>query len=402
MPVNTVQTRALPPVAARVDRALARMDAEVDWLLALSPIGNHTLWDEFETSGRQQIGPLQYIDLEVDLQAARQRLLALPVERIESPLLSSLLGEKRRELERQIELVRLRGTDGFVTASIDLFGGVEPPLLELANQILGSVQPGDPLQADAGIDEVSAAVDDELAWYRNGNDDFCFEVVVDADLNSMMMVSHGVLYVDANLRLPRARVQPLIQHEIGTHLVTRYNGQRQPLQQMAVGLAHYDALQEGLGVLAEYLAGYLPGERLRVLAARVVATEMAIHGSDVPEIFDLLHVTHGMPTDDAFEVAVRARRGGGLTKDAVYLRGLRDLMDYLREGGDLAALFGGKFALAHVTALDQLLEQGWVNPPAVMPRYFSAPGFAGRLQRCRQRPVAELFQTHPTPQEQAA
>ena len=402
MSLSAAQAQPLPPIAAQVDQALTRMDAEIDWLLALSPIGNHKLWEDFEASGRQQIGPFQYIDLDIDLHAARQRLLALPVDRIESPLLSSLLGEKLRELERQIELVRLRGTDGFVTASISLFGGVEPPLLELANQILDSVQPGDPLQADAGIDEVSAAVDDELAWYRKANDDFRFDVVIDGDLNSMMMVSHGVLYVDANLRLPRARVQPLIQHEVGTHLVTRYNGQCQPLQQMAVGLAHYDALQEGLGVLAEYLAGYLPGERLRVLAARVVATEMAIQGSDVPEIFDLLHVTQGMPTDDAFDVAVRARRGGGLTKDAVYLRGLRDLMDYLRDGGDFAALFGGKFALSHVTALEQLVDHGWVVPPAALPRYFSAPGFAGRLQRCRQRPVAELFQTHPTPQEQAA
>lgn len=402
MSLSAAQAQTLPPIAAQVDQALTRMDSEVDWLLALSPIGNHRLWEDFEASGRQQIGPFQYIDLDIDLHAARQRLLALPVDRIESPLLSSLLGEKLRELERQIELVRLRGTDGFVTASIDLFGGVEPPLLELAHQILDSVQPGDPLQADAGIDEVSAAVDDELAWYRKANDDFRFDVVIDGDLNSMMMVSHGVLYVDANLRLPRARVQPLIQHEVGTHLVTRYNGQCQPLQQMAVGLAHYDALQEGLGVLAEYLAGYLPGERLRVLAARVVATEMAIHGSDVPEIFDLLHLTHGMPTDDAFDVAVRARRGGGLTKDAVYLRGLRDLMDYLREGGDFAALFGGKFALSHVTALEQLVDHGWVVPPVALPRYFSAPGFAGRLRRCRQQSVAELFQTHPTPQEQAA
>ena len=31
------------------------------------------------------------------------------------------------------------------------------------------------------------------------------------------------------------------------------------LRQLAVGLAQYDPLQEGLGVLAEYLTGYLPG-----------------------------------------------------------------------------------------------------------------------------------------------
>lgn len=403
MSVSTAPAlQSLPPVAAQVDQALAAMDAEVDWLLALSPIGNHELWEAFEASGRTQVPPLQYIDLEVDVIEARQRVLALPVDRIESPLLSGLLAEKQRELERQIELVRLRGTDGFIAASIDLFGGVEASLLRLAREIMHSVQPGEALQADAGIDEVMEAVEAELAWYQQGPREFRAEVVVDPDLNSMMMVSHGVLYVDANLRLPHARVQPLIQHEIGTHLVTRYNGRQQPLRQLEVGLAHYDPLQEGLGVLAEYLSGFLPGERLRVLAARVVATEMAIHGQDVPEIFDLLHVTHGMPTDDAFDVAVRARRGGGLTKDAVYLRGLRDLVEHLHEGAALEPLYAGKFALSHCVVLDQLRDHGWAAPPAVLPRFMQLPGFEQRLQRCRTESVSQLFHPYPELQEHAA
>ena len=164
-----------------------------------------------------------------------------------------------------------------------------------------------PLDADCGIDEVLHAVDDELAWYRGAatGTSSC-EVVVDDDLGSMMMVSHGTFYIDGNIRLPRARIQPLVQHEIGTHVLTRHNGRQQSLRQLEVGLAHYDPLQEGLGVLAEYLAGYLPGERLRVLAARVVATEMAIHGEDVPGDLRLPAREHALPTDDAFDVAVRA------------------------------------------------------------------------------------------------
>jgi len=387
--------RPLPPVAARVDAELARMDGEVDWLLALSPIGNDALWDSFEASGHTSVAPLQYIDLDVDLHAARERLRALPVEDIESPLLSGLLSEKQRELERQIELVRLRGTAGFITASLDLFGGVEPSLLKLANAILEQVGSGAPQDADAGIDEVMAAVEEEMAWYREQSPDFNAEVVVDTDLNSLMMVSHGTFYIDGDLRVPRARVQPLIQHEIGTHVVTRHNGRRQSLRQLEVGLAHYDPLQEGLGVLAEYLAGYLPAERLRVLAARVVATEMAIHGEGIPAIYDLLHVTHGLPSDDAFDVAVRALRGGGLTKDAVYLGGLRDLIDYLRDDGEFEPLFVGKFALSHRVVLDQLIDEGWVVAPDLLPRYCSWPDFTERLARCRNLPVERLFHQEP-------
>lgn len=373
------------------------MDMRIDWLLALSPVGNDALWDAFEASGRREEPPLEYIDLDLDLHATRQQLFELPVEDIESPLLSGLLAEKQRELDRQIELVRLRGTDGFINASLDLFGGVEPSLHHVAEEILRSTPAESALPADAGIDEVVSAVEDELAWYRERSSDFQCDVVVDTDLNSLMMVSHGTFYIDGDIRIPRARIQPLVQHEIGTHVVTRHNGSRQPLRQLEVGLTHYDPLQEGLGVLAEYLGGYLPAPRLRVLAARVVACEMAINGERLPAIFDTLHGTHGLPTDDAFDVAVRARRGGGLTKDAVYLDGLRELVQHLADGGAFEPLFRGKFALSHLSVLDQLQDAGWVSPPELMPRYTYAPGFEARLARMRRVPVEAFFHEQPDP-----
>ena len=124
---------------------------------------------------------------------------------------------------------------------------------------------------------------------------------------------------------------------------------------------------------------------------------MAIHGKGIPAIFDVLHHNHALPTDDAFDVAVRALRGGGLTKDAVYLRGLRDLLADLRAGGDFSALFAGKFALAHRGIVAALIDDGWVAPPRLLPRYASAEGFAEVLERCRDVDVARLHHPHPLP-----
>lgn len=395
----------LPPVAADVDAALLAMDAELDWLLALNPLDTDALWDEFDASGRKQVSALRYAEPPADLDGMRRRLLALPVDRIESPLLAQLLGEKQVDLARTIELVRLRGREGFIEASIELFGGVEPELLALARRILDGVRPGEPLEADTGVDAVVTAVEAEVDWYRERAPDFSLDVIVNADVGSLMMVSHGRLYLDADLRLPAARLQPLVQHEIGTHVITHYNGARQPLRQLAVGLARYDPLQEGLGVLAEYLSGYLPGERLRMLAARVLAAEMAVGRQGIPEIFACLHEDHGFATDDAFDVAVRALRGGGLTKDAVYLRGLRDLLADLRAGGDFPSLFVGKFALTHRPAIAGLVEAGWAAPPRLLPRYVGAAGFAAVLERCRGLGVDQLHHPCPEPlalQEQPA
>lgn len=394
---RTQTLRPLPPVAAQVDDALIAIDTELDWLLTLNPLGTDALWAEFDASGRREVAPLRYREPALDLDAMRQRLLALPIDRIESPLLAGVLAEKQRDLDRTIELVRLRGTEGFVGASIDLFGGVDASLLALAERILDTVDPGDPLVADTGVDEVVAAVEAEVHWYQAQAADFHLEIIVDADVGSLMMVSHGRLYLDAHLRLPRARLQPLVQHEVGTHVLTHYNGARQPLRQLAAGLAQYDPLQEGLGVLAEYLAGYLPGERLRILAARVIAADMAIHRQHIPDIFHCLHEQHGFATDDAFDVAVRARRGGGLTKDAVYLRGLRDLLDDLRGGGDFTGLFAGKFALSHRVVVDQLIEAGWASPPRLLPRYSTGTGFGQALQMALSRGIESLHHDHPSP-----
>lgn len=394
---GTAQVRELPAIAAEVDAALLAIDAELDWLIALNPLGTDALWREFDASGRQRVSALRYADPVLDLDAIRRRLLALPVERIESPLLADVLAEKQCDLARTIELVRLRGTGGFVDASIELFGGVEPELLALARRLLDAVQPGEPLEADTGVDAVVSAVEDEVAWYRERAPDFELDVVVNADVGSLMMVSHGRLYLDAELRLPQARLQPLVQHEVGTHVVTHYNGARQPLRQLSVGLAQYDPLQEGLGVLAEFLSGYLPGERLRILAARVVAAQMAIERQGIPEIFACLHDEHGFATDEAFDVAVRALRGGGLTKDAVYLRGLCDLLADLRAGNPFEMLFVGKFALRHRPVIAALVEEGWAAPPRLLPRYTTADGFEDALARCRTLDVARLHHEHPAP-----
>jgi hypothetical protein len=71
-------------------------------------------------------------------------------------------------------------------------------------------------------------------------------------------------------------------------VLTYYNGRAQPLRQLYTGLAGYDELQEGLAVLAEYLADGLDASRMRVLAARVVAAHSVEHGATFTDTFRML------------------------------------------------------------------------------------------------------------------
>ena len=389
--------RPLPPTARAVDAALIRIDREIDWLMALSPLGNEAMWHAFAASGYRDEPELRYPPARADLGALHEELAALPVGAVEEPAIEALLREKQRELDRQIELVSLRGTPGFTAASIELFGEADPELLRVAQAILDTVAEEAPLEASAGIDDIVAAAEAEFARYRAADPAFDARIVVLDDLSGGLMVNHGDLYLARGVLMAPERIAPLVAHEVGTHVLTAHNGRRQPLRQLAAGLAGYDPLQEGLGTFSEYLAGYLPPGRLRVLAGRVVAADRAVRGEDVRTIFARLHEGEGISAEDAFDTAVRAKRGGALTKDAVYLRGLRNLLAYLSAGGQLEFLLLGKFAMKQRHTIQHLYAEGWLTGPALLPSYLEDEAAKRRLERARALRVDQLFQTSPEP-----
>jgi hypothetical protein len=166
--------------------------------------------------------------------------------------------------------------------------------------------------------------------------------------------------------------------------------------QFSCGLASYDTLQEGLATLSEFLSGFLSTPRLRTIAARVVASHRMELGDGVPEIFGELVDQHGLAANEAFDVAVRACRGGGLTKDVVYLRGLRELLAHLHAGGSFERLFLGKFSLSQIDLVEAMLADGELEPPELLPRYLGDAGARGRLDACRGFDVVDLHQERPS------
>lgn len=390
--------QGLDDAAVAVDVALAQTDARVDWLSRLTPVNAADIWEGFVASGYREMPDSCFSEgLRRDAPNLRDALYALPVEDIENRLVQALLLEKQREIDRQIELVAMRGEPGFILASMDLFGHASERLLALACEVLAAVPVVPEAPHDAGASEMVADAEAEVARIRARHPDFACEVILDEHPGVSLYVSRGHLHVAPDFTSPAARVGPLIQHEIGTHAISHHNGRRQPLRVLAGGLAGYDELQEGLGVLAEYLAGYLPAGRLRTLAARVIAADMAVREAKGPEIFACLREEHDISREIAFDTALRAKRGGGLTKDALYLKGLAELLAYLANDGELEVLMLGKFALKHLHTIEQLLEEGVLVPPEILPAWLTDEAAKQRLSAVRTTPLHALFQEHPAP-----
>ena len=71
---------------------------------------------------------------------------------------------------------------------------------------------------------------------------------------------------------------------------------------------------------------------------------------------------------------MRVYRSGGMTKDAIYLRGLVELLEHLGAGGSLDRLWLGKFSLRDLPLIGDLEDRGLLRPPRVAPALPARPG----------------------------
>ncbi|HFD91759.1 MAG TPA: flavohemoglobin expression-modulating QEGLA motif protein [Gammaproteobacteria bacterium] len=377
--------RAMTRAVYETDRQLAAIDEQFDLILQATPVNVASAWHRFRHKRFAVIPEFHYRPRTVDPGQVKRALYNIPLDSIEDPTLALLFEEKRRELDRKISMLDARGKPEFLYGSMQVFGVASDPLLEAARTILEKVAPHthDDKRSRA-LDAVKFAelARAELDHYRKTDPSLAATVQIRDDISGLI-VSQGHFLVGSDVKVGENRVDASLQHEVGVHLVTYYNGLVQPLRQLHMGLAAYDETQEGLAVLAEYLVGGLNRSRLRTLAARVVAVQHLVAGADFIETYRTLHHEYEFSQYQAYYIAMRVYRGGGLTKDVVYLRGLIDLLSYFERGGDMDVLLTGKFALQQAPFIEELHWRKVIRPPLLRPRFLAAESCRERLDCLR-------------------
>lgn len=404
--------RTVDDAVWHADRALADLGASFDFLLLVAPVNPYEAWHAFRGGGYQREPEFRHRLLPVDPDLLKRRLWEIDLDPVDDPSLLYLLADKRDELDKQFSMLIERRTRNFLYSSIRLYGPVDDALLELAEGLLAQIPPGAAVGegggTDAGADsgegggagsdagtgtgaDGGGAVDagtvqrralEEFAYYRALDPGFAPDAQIRPDVAGLQ-VSRGNLLIDEQISLDPVRVEALMQHEVGTHIVTYVNGAAQPLRQLAAGLAEYDEFQEGLGILAEYLVDGITPARMRVLAGRVVAARAVEEGAEFVESFRLLVDGHGFAPGTAFDIATRSHEGGGHTRDMIYLRGFVRVREYLAEGGDLEPLYIGKIARKHIPIIHELRDRGILHAPPLRPRFLDRPEVRRRLDALR-------------------
>jgi uncharacterized protein (TIGR02421 family) len=367
-----------------IDQQLVEINNLFKFLLLVTPINTDEAWDRFKKNKFEKQPVFLYRMLPVDTEELKRALFNIPIERVDDPTLSYLFREKRQELDKMLTMLSYRATENFLYGSMQLFGGVKEGLLKIAEGLLSVfIDKTDEEKEIVSAEQFARRARKEFEYLKEQYPEMAAEVQIRPDIVGLM-VSEGDLLIGKNSKFAKDRVEALIQHEVGTHVLTYYNGKAQPLKQLYSGVPGYEELQEGLAVLSEYFMDGLNPGRLRILAARVVAIHSMIEGADFIQTFRLLKEKYNFTPYSSFSITTRVYRSGGFTKDAVYLRGLISLLEYLKKGNDIEPLLIGKIREDYLPIMQELLYRNVLRPIPLKPRYLTIPKAEIKLKKLKQ------------------
>ena len=368
-------------ITRKADKELADISEGMSFLLRATPVNSNEEWINFKENKYKKTPSFTYRLIAIDPELEKRKLYNIPIDEIEDPTIAFILRGKRLEIEKQLTMLEERGTKNFRFVGESLYGVINKKVLKEAKKILKKFPQREINNSEKRFNsqEFAAYAQVEIDYYNNLFPNLDLTVEIRNDVAGIM-VSKTKLLINDQISLDANRCDALIQHEIGTHILTYCNGKRQPLNQMYEGFEGYDQLQEGLAVLAEYLVGGLTVNRLRLLAGRVIAVESMVNGANFIETFNKLRKKYSFSERIAYYISMRVYRGGGLTKDAVYLAGIIDLLEYLKNGGNLHNLYTGKFNITHTELVEELLYRKVLKNPE-LPRFLERESVKKRLKK---------------------
>ncbi len=312
----------------------------------------------------------RYRQLAIDPFEFKRKLYQLPIEKIRDINIQMLYKDVVNAYADKVDLIAAIGSQRFLYSSLRYFG--EPSERDISNAVFLLHCPDLKLNHERKF-----TVQEAKAWFENAVKEYGFQCKVDiaSNIASKVLVlnSKRTIKLRKGTVFPEIGLNALLHHEIGVHMVTTMNALHQPLNLLRMGLPVNTLTQEGLAILSEYLSDNLTVFRLKELALRVLTIKNMLNGYDFKHAFEYL-VDGGLLNEEAaFYMAARIFRGGGFTKDYLYLKGFRYILNFYADGNSLENMLVGKTSLAHLPVIDELIERRILLPPKYKTKAFEHP-----------------------------
>ncbi|WP_371377654.1 flavohemoglobin expression-modulating QEGLA motif protein [Thalassotalea aquiviva] len=355
-----ILSSSISPEVIEIDKRLYKLCKSVETLNFINPINLIAQKNRFLKKNSYVAPSFNYKQLDLNPYKFREQLYKLPVEDIFDASIQQLYRHVIDNLANKIDLLTSIGTDDFVYNSLKYYG--EPNQKDVANArfILhlhddNVEQQQDYLNADQAIDYFKQQAHD---WGLKCKIEKSAKIVAKAMVNN----EKALLLINKDAKFTAKEVHAFAYHELGIHMLTTINAKQHPLKVFSLGLTGNTHTQEGIALYSEYCSGSLTIARLKNIALRVIAVQYMLEHGDFVKTFHTLMNEFELDKEFTFNLTTRVYRGGGFTKDYLYLTGFRDILNVAREQS-IDNLLVGKTGLLDFDIVSEMIERGMITKP---------------------------------------
>lgn len=362
----------MDPAIETVDKALFKLLNGFELLAYVNPVNSGTELKRFAKSKFTEPPKFRYGHININPFELKQQLSLLKTQAISDVSIRHLYESVINSYFDKIDLLGALGTKKFLYNSLRYFG--RPSKKDLTNAQYLLHLPA--IQTEPTRVPV-LAIEEVVNRFKQGLDDYGIQCKIELSKKviSQVMVlnSKKTILIRPDAQFTAKEVNALIEHEIGVHMVTTQNSSDQKLKVFNLGLPINTLTQEGLAILSEYLSGNITLKRLKKLALRVVTADMMCSGADFVESFNYLTQQQNIPAEDAYTIVTRIYRGGGFTKDYLYLSGFVKILKLWNDQTSLKPLLVGKTSIDFYATINEMIEREMIQKPKFITKSFENP-----------------------------
>lgn len=344
----------------KADKLLHKMVRSFEVLNFVNPVNFNQEFKRFIALGEQFEPKFKYRHLNIDPFQLKRDLYSIPVEEISDISLKSLYKDVINAYADKVNLLSSIGSQDFLYNNLRYFGEPSDADINIANFLINCPDIDPHHEATISAKDSVAQFQDFFAKFGiQGNVKVTSKLVSKA----MVLSSKQQVLIKSGEHFSQQEVDSLLVHEIGVHYFTSLNASAQKLRIWGLGCPVNTLTQEGLAIYFEYMSGNLTLKRLKELAIRVLGVHHMIQHQNFTETYHYLKGISGWDPKRIFNVTTRIYRGGGFTKDYLYLRGFREILKFVDRGNSIENLFIGKTHHKYHPLIGELIQRGIVEQP---------------------------------------
>lgn len=368
---NKLLSSELDKDLLKIDKRLFRVARTFEILNYVNPVNIDQARKDFFRSKYRKNPEFKYKQLSLNPFEFKRELYNIPVEDIHDISIRLLYQDVIDSYADKVDIIASIGTERFLYNSLRYFGEPGVDDIDNARYIMHCSTSADHEEI---LNLDSNAVAD---YFRQEIKNYGFECRLEITRNIIAKVlilnTRKTIRIRKDAMFSDKTLYALTEHEVGVHMLTTINARLQPLNVFRLGTPRNTHTQEGLAILSEYLSGNMSVKRLQILALRVIVIDLMLRGYDFRQTFQAVMDMSDLNETQAFYITARIFRGGGFTKDYLYMKGFRDVLKYYRGKNDIVNFLVGKTSIQYKSLIDEMIDRKLIDAPRFRTRAFLNP-----------------------------